>query len=74
MAYNCNTPTFVQQTGLSRTLVPESGELASFAQDSPQYQIMLDSSGCCGQEDGTVVSTGFIYDGTFFHDGIKVYQ
>lgn len=32
MANDCNTPTFVVQTGLSRTLTPESGIARSFVE------------------------------------------
>lgn len=74
MACNCNTPTFVVQTGQSISPSLQSGNALSFAEEQAQYAIQISGGCCCGEDDAVVVSTDFIYDGTYFHDGVKLYQ
>jgi len=74
MACNCNTPTFVVQTGLSISPSLQSGNALSFAEEQAEYRIAISGGCCCGEDDATVITTGFIYDGTYFYDGAKVFQ
>jgi len=73
MACNCNTPTFVVQTGQSISPSLESGSVVSIVEEQAQYAIEIDIGCCCGEDTGIIVSTGFIHDGTYYHDGTKFY-